>query len=224
MQTATESFHFRRDRASRWLSLLTFAAAMGCGGSEVGGGDSPDPGATGGTGSSPAQPTTPSPSQGAAPSSGEPEQMPAGLPVSSPATPSPTPNEGNTTPASVDATGLGAACAQVDTSDACGACVCRECGAELETCANTAGCPAILACVRESGCSGRACFCGDASLARCFDGEGDGPCRDVVLAAPGGREPSLEDPSGGPASDAALEVGECADDDDGCSDVCDVGL
>jgi hypothetical protein len=222
MQTATVSFHFPRPSAPALFVLLTFAAAIGCGGSEVGGGDSPEPSATGGAGSSPAQPIAPAPSQGAASSTGG--QTPADPPSSAPAMPNPAPSEGNTTPASVDATGVGAACAQVDTSDACGACVCRECGAELDTCANTPGCPQILACVRENGCSGTDCFCGDASLPRCFDGEGDGPCKDAVLAAPGGREPSLDDPSGGPASDAALEVGECADDDDGCSDVCDVGL
>ena len=82
----------------------------------------------------------------------------------------------------------------------------------------------ILACVRDNGCSGTDCFCGDAALPSCFSGGGNGPCKNVVLAAPGGREPTLDNPSGGPASDAALEVGECADDDDGCADVCDVGL
>lgn len=222
MQTATVSLHFRRASASSLVLLLTFAAAIGCGGSEVGGGNSPDPNATGGTGSTPTQPAAPAPSQGAAPSNGGQTQV--APPSSSPTTPDPSPSEGNTTPASVDTTDIGAACAQVDTSDACGACVCRECGAELDTCANTPGCPEILACVRENGCSGTDCYCGDASLTRCFDGGGDGPCKEAVLAAPGGREPSLDDPSGGPASDAALEVGECADDDDGCSDVCDVGL
>jgi len=135
-----------------------------------------------------------------------------------------TPSEGNTTPAAVDADNVSAACAQLGTNDACGACVCEECGSELDACANTPGCPEILACVRENGCSGTDCFCGDASLPRCFAGDSDGPCKAVVLAAPGGKEPTINDPSGGPASDAALAVGECAEDDDRCSDVCDVGL
>ena len=41
-----------------------------------------------------------------------------------------------------------------------------------------------------------------------------------ACAAPGGKAPTLEYPSGGPASDAALRVADCAADDDACEDVC----
>jgi len=222
MPTATLSFRFRRASSSSLVVLLTLAAAVGCGGSEVGGGDDADPAPSGGS-TSTANPTpNPTPSPGAAASNGE--QTPNTTPPSSTPNPANASNESNTTPASIDDANVGAACAELGTSDACGACVCSECGSELDTCANTPGCPEILACVRENGCSGTDCFCGDAALPRCFNRGGDGPCKDAVLAAPGGREPTLDDPSGGPASDAALEVGECADDDDRCADVCDVGL
>lgn len=223
MSPATQPFRFRRASSPSLVVLLTLAAAVGCGGSEVGGGDGADPAPSGGAPSTANPAPSPTPSQGTAPSTGE-QTPPASSPSSSPDPANPASNESNTTPASVDGANVGAACAELGTSDACGACVCTECGTELDTCANTPGCPEILACVRENGCSGTDCFCGDAALTRCFDGGGDGPCKDAVLAAPGGREPTLNDPSGGPASDAALEVGECADDDDGCADVCDVGL
>jgi hypothetical protein len=185
--------------------------------------DGADPSPSGGSTSTP-DTSNPTPSQGSAASNGgQPPNAPP--PTSNPSSSEPPPaSEGNTRPASVDAASIGAACAAVDTSDACGACVCEECREPLDTCANTPGCPEILACVRENGCSGTDCFCGDAALPRCFAGNGNGPCKDVVLAAPGGKEPSLNDPSGGPASDAALDVGDCADDDDTCADVCDVGL
>jgi hypothetical protein len=223
MSPATPSFRFRRASSSSLVVILAVAAAVACGGSEVGGGDGAEPAPSGGA-TSTANPTpNPAPSQGVAGSNSE--QAPVNSPPSSNPNPvSPASNETDTTPASVDGANVGAACAELGTSDACGACVCSECGSELDTCANTPGCPDILACVRENGCSGTDCFCGDAALPRCFNGGGDGPCKDVVLAAPGGREPTLNDPSGGPASDAALEVGECADDDDRCADVCDVGL
>lgn len=220
MQTATVSFHARG--ACLAFVVSTLAAAMSCGGSEADGEDSADSTANGGATAATGPSANSMPSQGAASSAA---QSPATNPsAASPTTPGATPNEADTTPASVDAAGVGAACNELGTSDACGACVCRECGAELDACANTPGCPEILACVRENACSGSDCFCGDAALPRCFAGGGDGPCKAVVLAAPGGREPTLDNPSGGPASDAALEVGECAEDDDGCADVCDVGL
>jgi hypothetical protein len=219
MSTATVSFRFCRASSSSLVALLALAA-VACGDSEVGGGSDPAP--SGGSASMPNPSSNPAPSQGQAGSNGG--QPSASPPSSSPNPASPASNESNTTPASVDGANVGTACAELGTSDACGACVCTECGSELDTCANTPGCAEILACVRENACSGSDCYCGDASLARCFNGGGDGPCKDAVLAAPGGREPTLEDPSGGPASDAALEVGDCADDDDRCADVCDVGL
>jgi hypothetical protein len=222
MPTATLPFRFRRASSSSLVVLLTLAAAIGCGGSEVGGGNGADPAPSGGSTSTANPAPNPPSSPGAAGSNGE--QTPITTPPSTNPNPANPSNESNTTPASVDGANFGTACAELATNDACGACVCTECGSELDTCANTPGCPEILACVRENGCSGTDCFCGDAALTRCFNGGGDGPCKDAVLAAPGGREPTLDDPSGGPASDAALEVGECADDDDTCADVCDVGL
>ena len=111
-------------------------------------------------------------------------------------------------------------CAALGSTDACAACICDRCGDTLQTCVETDGCPAILVCVRESGCTGRDCFCGDASLVECLQGEGNGPCRDAILAAPGGRAPTAQDPSAGPASDAAQQVGDCAEDDEQCSELC----
>jgi hypothetical protein len=114
-------------------------------------------------------------------------------------------------------------CSALGAEDACGSCVCSACTSPLEDCADTPGCAEILACVRESGCSGNECYCGDAGLTECvLGGGGNGPCKAAVLAAPGGREPSLADPSGGPATDAALGVADCADDNDACGDVCDI--
>lgn len=112
-----------------------------------------------------------------------------------------------------------ASCAAAD-ADACAACVCERCEAELRACAETAGCAEILVCVRESGCSGAACFCGDVDPLACLSGNAAGPCRDVILAAPGSRAPTALDPSAGPASDAVLGVGECAEDADACGDSC----
>jgi hypothetical protein len=229
MQTASVSFCFRRATVFSASVVLALAAAVACGGSEVQGGNGAEPGSSAGSttassaGSSSNPASNPGPSQGSAPSNGGQASSPL-APSPAPSNPSPSAGEGGSRPASIDATGISAACGELDTNDACGACVCSECGDTLDACAATPGCPEILACVRENACSGTDCFCGDATLTRCFAGEGDGPCKDAVLAAPGGREPTLSDPSGGPASDAALAVGECAEDDDGCADVCDVGL
>jgi hypothetical protein len=115
------------------------------------------------------------------------------------------------------------ACDALGAVDACGACVCSACATELEACLGVPGCAEILICVRESGCAGRACYCGEASLAECIRGEADGPCKDIVLAAPGGKAPSLEDGSGGPASDAALGVSDCAEEEDVCGAECGAG-
>jgi hypothetical protein len=128
----------------------------------------------------------------------------------------------STIPASIDGSAVSDACAALSGSDACASCVCGECSSELAACADTPGCAEILACVRENDCSGSDCYCGDTRLTECVRGEGNGPCKDVVLAAPGGREPTLANPSGGPASDAALDVADCADGDNRCSDVCNI--
>jgi hypothetical protein len=104
----------------------------------------------------------------------------------------------------------------------CAAYVCQSCERPLDDCGNTAGCPEILQCVSDSGCIGLDCFCGDTPLPACVAGQGSGPCRDAILSAPGGRVPDLVNPSGGPASDAALAVGQCAD--GACPGVCEVEI
>lgn len=220
MQRPIAKFRFCRVSTSPLPLLLMLALGSGCGGSEVDGGAGDRAAASGGSTSAPNLPPSPSAEP---PTGSEPAPTAPSSESQNPATPKPAPTEG-TRPASTDAAGLSAACAALDTSDACGECVCRECGESLDTCANTPGCAEILACVRENGCSGTDCFCGDTTIARCFAGGADGPCKEAVLSAPGGREPTISDPSGGPASDAALAVGECADEDDRCADVCDVGL
>lgn len=115
---------------------------------------------------------------------------------------------------------LQAVCAAAAGSGACEKCVCESCQAPLETCADTAGCLVILECVQSNGCSGLDCWCGDVPIANCVLGEGNGPCRDEVLAAPGGKAPTLADPSGGPAADAAAAVGDCSSDPKTCGDAC----
>jgi hypothetical protein len=77
------------------------------------------------------------------------------------------------------------------------------CGATFDACEATAGCDEILACAARSACSGIACYCADASCAS------PGPCRTVIDGAPGARTPDAENPSLGPASDAAAGVGAC---------------
>src|SRR5690349_15985063 len=98
-------------------------------------------------------------------------------------------------------------------TDDCGHCVCSECATAAEECERRQGCAAIAACVLEAGCEGAACFCGSASALRCLAGEANGPCKDVILSAPGGRSPTLDDPSGGPAADAAVALGACTQPD-----------
>ncbi len=203
------------------LSKLSFAAWLGLGagcGSAVED-DSSDPVAPApmlmptsnpGTGPSP----TPSAEAPPAPAPTSPSMSPA----PSPAQPAVDPE--GPTPAGTEGVAAVDACEALGSGDACGACVCGQCQSELDTCLRVPGCAEILACVRESGCSGRDCYCGEASLTECIRGEGDGPCKEVVLAAPGGRAPTLEDSSGGPASDASLGVSDCAENDEVCADVC----
>ena len=95
-------------------------------------------------------------------------------------------------------------------TSACGTCLCSGCEQELQTCQNTSGCEAIAQCVLDSGCTSIDCYCGTHDLASCLSGQSDGPCKDVILSAPGAHEPSLQDISAGPAADAALAVGSCA--------------
>lgn len=105
---------------------------------------------------------------------------------------------------------------------ACADCVARKCQPELKRCEKTPGCTQILMCVERSGCSGRDCYCGTASVFSCLAGNANGPCKNAVLRAPGGRKPTWLRPSAGPASDAAIGIAECADDDDRCGEVCEV--
>jgi hypothetical protein len=92
----------------------------------------------------------------------------------------------------------------------CGRCLCSGCQQQLETCQNTPGCEDIAQCVIDSGCTDVDCYCGTHALVECLQGQSDGPCKAVILSAPGGREPSLQDASAGPAATAALDVGSCA--------------
>jgi hypothetical protein len=77
------------------------------------------------------------------------------------------------------------------------------CGTTFDTCTNTMGCGEILACAARNGCAGNACYCVDASC------QTAGPCRSVIETAPGARAPDAENPSLGPAADAAAAVAEC---------------
>jgi hypothetical protein len=113
-----------------------------------------------------------------------------------------------------------ASCEATGANTACINCVCEKCATPLAECSRVPGCPAILDCVAASGCSGNDCYCGDTSLAACLAGRANGPCKAVILAAPEAREPDSRDPSGGPASDAANRVGDCANDSDTCRAEC----
>lgn len=90
--------------------------------------------------------------------------------------------------------------------DSCEACLCSDCSEQLEACSATPGCVEIAACTRQSGCSGITCYCGDFDAAACIQGQANGPCKSVILAAPGARVPTLVIPSAGPASDAAVAI------------------
>jgi len=198
-------------------SLVWLGSSLACGGADAEEPASPSPPtppvstSSGGSTSTPEQ--SPPPAAPSTPGSSEGSPSPSDTPI----VPDPT------QPAAVDGAAAVDACSALGSSEACGTCVCSECRSELDACLGVPGCAEILACVRESGCTGRDCYCGDASLTECVRGEANGPCQEVVLAAPGGKAPSITDPSGGPASDAALSVSDCADDDDTCQDVCSLG-
>lgn len=105
-------------------------------------------------------------------------------------------------------------------TDACNRCLCSGCTQPLEQCANTQGCPEILACTRQSGCTGAACYCGDFDAVTCLGGQSNGPCKAVILEAPDSRVPSLVNRSAGPASDAALAIATCAEEGQPCAEAC----
>jgi hypothetical protein len=102
----------------------------------------------------------------------------------------------------------------------CETCLCTECLDPLERCAATSGCAEITACIRDTRCAGITCYCGQFDAVTCLNGQADGPCKATILAAPGGRAPTLVDPSGGPASDAALAIGECGQPGKSCAAAC----
>lgn len=104
---------------------------------------------------------------------------------------------------------------------ACNNCLSNECPDAIESCNTTPGCEAISVCARSTGCLGDACYCGAVNPLLCATtGQGDGPCRDVILAAPEAHEPTPVDPTSGPASEAARLVGNCRLASVGCRDVC----
>lgn len=105
-------------------------------------------------------------------------------------------------------------------TDACGTCLCNDCTSKLETCQNTPGCQDIANCVIAAGCNSEACFCGTFGLMECLNGQSNGPCKDVILNARGGHEPTISDVSAGPASDAATAVGLCAISGGPCATQC----
>lgn len=77
------------------------------------------------------------------------------------------------------------------------------CGATFDACGATPGCDEILTCAALNACSGADCYCLGEGCAM------DGPCRSVIDSAPGARVRTADDPSLGPASDAASAVGDC---------------
>jgi hypothetical protein len=54
----------------------------------------------------------------------------------------------------------------------------------------------------------------------CAQGQANGPCKDPILMAPGGHEPTITSPSGGPAADAAAAIGKCEDSGSPCAAAC----
>jgi hypothetical protein len=109
----------------------------------------------------------------------------------------------------------------VPPEDECNDCLSASCAADVERCDDTDGCDAIVACARRSGCELDACYCGTFNELLCSTtGQANGPCRDVMLAAPGAHPPNFVDPSAGPASVAARAVGACRLASDECRAVC----
>lgn len=120
-------------------------------------------------------------------------------------------------PAGEDPAGAGPSPAD----DACDDCLAGVCPAVLARCDETSGCDEIVRCARSNGCEQTECYCGTINLILCSaTGQANGPCRDVMLTAPGGHPPSLSDPSVGPAAAAASEVGTCRAGSDECRSVC----
>jgi hypothetical protein len=114
-----------------------------------------------------------------------------------------------------------ASCAPPGPNDACSACLSSECPDAIATCRATSGCDAIVACARSTGCIDDECYCGSFNVIACAaPGGGNGPCRDVTLAAPGSHEPTPAIPNAGPAAEAARVVGTCRRSSGGCDEAC----
>ncbi|HEU4581834.1 MAG TPA: hypothetical protein VFS67_26450 [Polyangiaceae bacterium] len=105
-------------------------------------------------------------------------------------------------------------------ADACASCLCSACTDEVERCAQTPGCLEILACARSSGCGGMDCYCGSADALSCLNGKADGACRAAIETAPGGRAPTVREPSAGPAADGASALAQCLQREDACRSAC----
>jgi hypothetical protein len=122
--------------------------------------------------------------------------------------------------APLDAGTESSACAAL-ANEACLACLSSECPDVIQTCRDTPGCDAISACAQSTGCLDDECYCGTVTPLVCgTTGEGNGPCRHVVLAAPESREPSALNPTAGPAAEAARPVGTCRRESVNCADLC----
>jgi hypothetical protein len=94
--------------------------------------------------------------------------------------------------------------------EGCNACLASECPDAIATCRATPGCEAISACAQRTGCVDDECYCGTVNLIVCAaTGAGNGPCREVALAAPESHEPTPAVPNAGPAAEAARSVGIC---------------
>ena len=107
---------------------------------------------------------------------------------------------------------------QVGVSDACVQCVCGSCAKEANGCYAATNerevdlCNGIVECVRDNGCSGTACYCGNDLLA-CSLGYANGPCKTQIERAAGtsslSRLSSLSRDNANPFGRAAI-FGECA--------------
>ena len=111
-------------------------------------------------------------------------------------------------------------CLACANGEACAVCLCTNCAQAIRDCEATEGCKEIAVCVQSSGCQGVDCYCGTDTLPMCTSGGGNGPCKDVILGAPGGKPPTLADLSGGPASDAVGQVALCMQDQSKCGATC----
>lgn len=105
-------------------------------------------------------------------------------------------------------------------ADSCAQCTCTKCADTVQTCETTPGCKEIAVCVRANACTGAQCYCGTVDVLQCANGGGNGPCKDIILAAPGGKPPTVADPSAGPASDALIAVNTCRQNASTCGSVC----